>query len=455
MKLGHTFKHILAASALAAMLNSNSLQADVSPAAVELLTGTSSLGSPVLSPRSEDRSTLIYDGSSDATPVVVYPINVSATITAETNPTISTRRGVATYSTSFSTYRVTNKTLLDLIEGTNSSSRLVYVEAYNEGADMWLAYNIDGNHGLFVCSTSNLATGNLTAVSPEDVTINLAASYPLTRSKFESLTSNGSVVSDQLVGNIGIYFSADGYSASGIGSFTSTLAKNLRFSANLTNQEAYRLSGSSTSFSSLNNFTVEANPDFVNTQSYSINATNVTFDASDFFLTDASRTASIVYSLTNNGGLIGATINSTTGVITFNATTAGTYNPVVTATAYFNGSPTPVTGSTGLEPFATIELTVNPPVPVVNVVTPALGLNAGSSSPAGFITATNSPTGWTFVSGNPTPDGFRFNTANMSAPIIDSTGVVPGAYTTTIQASNISGNSTIQYLTITVNPSLE
>jgi hypothetical protein len=282
----------------------------------------------------------------------------------------------------------------------------------------------------------------------------LAASYPLTRSTFQYLTSNGSIVSDQLVGNIGFYFSADGYSASGVGSFTSTLAKGLRFSANLTNQEAYRLSGSSASFSSLNNFTVDANPEFANTQSYSINATNVTFDASDFFLTDASRTASVVYSLTNNGGLIGATINSTTGLITFNATTAGTYNPVVTATAYFNGRPTPVTGSTGSDPFATIELTVNPPVPVVTVVTPALGLNAGSSSPAGFITATNSPTAWSFVSGNPTP-GFSFNTANMSAPIINSTDVAPGAYTTTIQASNISGNSTIQYLTITVNPNLD
>jgi len=453
MKLSKSFTHLLALSAVAVTVNTtNPLHAVVEPSAVELLSGTSSLGAAVLSPRSQEDNVLLYDGSSDATPVVVYPVNVSATITAETNPTVSTKRGVTNYSTRFSTYRVTNTTLLGLIDGATLSSRLVYVEAYNEEAGMWLAYNIDGNNGLFVCSTSNLATGNLTAVNPEQVTINLAGSYPLSRTNYSFLTSNESTVSDQTVGNIGVLFSADGYSASGVGSFTSTWAKGLKFSANLTNQEAYRLSGTSASFTSLNDFSVYANGDFVNTASYTYNATNVTFNAGNFFTSDFSENiASVVYSLASNGGLTGATINSTTGVITFNATTAGTYNPVVTATAYFNGRPTPVTGSTGSDDFATIALTVNPAVPVVSVVTPALGLNFGASSPAGFITATNTPTEWSFVSGNPTP-GFTFNTANMSAPVIESTGVAAGAYTTTIQASNAGGNSTVQYLTITVNP---
>lgn len=447
MKISNTLKYLLAASAVAATVNSSALHANGEPAAVELLSGTSSLGAAVLSPRTLADDVLIYDGSSDATPVVVYPVNVSATITAETNPTVSTKRGVTNYSTTFSTYRVTNTTLLGLIDNATSSSRLVYVEAYNEEAGMWLAYDIAGNNGLFVCSTSNLATGNLTAVDPGQVEIDLAASYPLSRTNYSFLTSNNSTVSDQTVGNIGVSISADGYSASGVGSFTSTWAKGLRFSANLTNQEAYRLSGTSASFTSLNNFSVNANGDFDNTESYTFNATNVTFNAGNFFdSTFSQNIASVVYSLASNGGLTGATINSTTGVITFNATTAGTYNPVVTATAYFNGRPTPVTVSTSSDGFATIALTVNPPVPVVTVTgnLTTIGITQNTTY-TGAFSATNSPISW-FLDGVASKQGLSISGGNLTA---NSTAT---NWTGLITANNTTGGSLPVTVSVIVTP---
>ncbi len=452
MKISSTFKHLLAASAVAATVNSSALHANGEPAAVELLSGTSSLGAAVLSPRSLDGNVLIYDGSSDATPVVVYPINVSATITAETNPTVRTLRGgVTNYSTTFSTYRVTNTTLLGLIDGATPSSRLVYVEAYNPDFEMWMAYNIDGNNGLFVCSSSNLATGDLTAVDPDEVTVNLAGSFPLSRTNYSFLTSNNSTVSDQTVGNIEVFFAADGYSASGVGSFISTFSKGLKFSANLTNQEAYRLSRTSATFSRLNNFTVSP-ADFDNTETYTYNATNVTFNAGNFFESTFSQNiTSVVYSLASNGGLTGATINSTTGVITFNATTAGTYNPVVTAAVFFIGRPTPTTVSTSDEGFATIALTVNPEVPVVTVANNGiLSLTANQSSSSTFFTATPQPTSWAI---SPSPAN-GFVTFNTTTGIFtgNNTGNATYSQSFTVTATNAVGTSLPLYFNFSATP---
>lgn len=440
MKISNTFKHLLAASAVAATVNSSALHANGEPAAVELLSGSASLGAPVLSPRNEVGQ---YDPTSDAYPVVIYPINISATITAETNPTSRTSRGVTTETSTFSSYRVTSNTLLSLLGG-NSSSRLVFVtDAEGTAVDQ------NGNYGLFICTSSNLATGGIIIpVDPETgVIVNLAAGYPLSRTPVYSFyTSNNTAISYQTVSNIPVYFEADGYSAAGIGSFVSTLTNGLRFSANLTSS-AIRLSGASATFSKLNDFTVDPDGDFVNTQSYSFNATNVTFNAGNFFTSNFSpNTASPVYSLASNGGLTGATINSTTGVITFNATTAGTFNPVVTATAYFNGRPTPTTVSTSDDGFATIALTVNPPVPVVTVTgnLTTIGITQNTTYSNAF-SATNSPTAW-FLDGLSSKQGLSISNGNLSA------NTTATNWSGTITANNTTGASLPVTVSIIVTP---
>ena len=437
MKIKNSIKLLAAASVVAASFTGNSAFAVVEPPdTVELLSGSASLGAPVLSPRDQE---LVYStgNSTVAAPYVVYPINVSGTITAETNPTYKSRGSVMTYTTAFSTYRVTNSTLLGLI-GANSTSRLVYV-ADADGS----AVNINDNNGLFVCSSSNLITGNLTAVDPNEsgVVVNLAAGYPLVRESASYTIVEGDNISyntQQTLGRIPVVVAADGYLAYGVGSFTSTLAKGLRFSANLTNQTATRLSGTSANFESLNSFsyTLTGNDSFTVSSSAS-----ATIDASEAFdFSSYSNVNTVSYALTG-GNLTGATI-SNNGMITFNATQSGNYVVTVGATILFNGRTTPVNTS------ADLTVTVQPPVPVVTVTgnLTTIGITQNTTYSNAF-SATNSPlsNGW-LLDGLSSKQGLSITGGNLSASA-NATN-----WTGTITANNTTGASLPVTVSIIVTP---
>jgi len=432
---------MLAATAATATLGASSLQAQQQDFdTAELLSGTSTLGAPVLSPRDTN---LVYStgNSSVATPYVVYPINVSATVTAETGPTGSTRNGVTTLTSTWSTSRVTNNTILGLILPPDaiSSSRLVFVTD-SDG----IAVNgvgIANNNGLFVCSSSNLATGNLTAVNPETsgVEINLAAGLPLQKST--GSYSNNGIISSKVDAKIPVSVSADYYSADGIGSFTSTLAKARKFSANLT-ADTQLLSASSASFQGLNTFSALASASQNVTVNIGTPTTVALAEAFDF--SPFSQLQNVSYSLSGNLTGTGATINATTGNVTFNATTAGNYTAGVTATLTFTGRSTPSFVTT--PPFT---VTVNPPAPVVSVTGNLTNISiTRGQSVNGIFTATNGPvTSW-LLDGLASKNGLSISGGNLTAS--DSATNWTGQVT----AVNAGGTSNPVTLSITVYQNL-
>ena len=412
MKIKNSIKLLAAASVVAASFTGNSAFAGVEPPdTVELLSGSASLGAPVLSPRTEGGPTsLVYDGSVDATPFVVYPINVSGTITAKTGPTSSSRRGVTTISTAFSTYRITTSTLLGLI-GANSTSRLVYVARADDGS----AVDIDGNKGLFVCSSSNLVTGNLTLVQPYNthtytgVTIDLEAGYPLER--FTQTMSGGNLTGLQVVAKIPVLFEADGYTANGTGSYTSTLAKGLRFSANLTSNSTFRLSGTTANFESLNDFSFASNDTEPFTETPSLTATIPAAGAFAGFTGNYSAVNKLSYSLRETN-LSGATINSTTGNITFSATTPGNFTADVTATVLFNGSTTPVDKNATLQVQVT---SINAPVVTVTGNLTSIGITQGQAYSNAFSATSNSEITTWLLDGLASKNGLSIINGTLSA----------------------------------------
>jgi hypothetical protein len=355
MKISKSIKllTVMSASALVLVGTSFANGYQSSCATAELLSGTATLGAGVLSPRSPDGFVLRYDSSDSAIPMIVYPINFAATVTAQVKPQSRTQGSTTTTTTSFGTTRVTNSTLINLIGFQNGrlgspNLRLVYVtDQIGEAVDA-----LD-NDGLFISLSSNLTTGDLIPVEYGTTGVRIAFNDGLALFKRQSTFPTSepqNLRTDHFVGYTPVAIEADGYLAMGVGNYDSTLARGLRFSPSLTNQFAYRYTKTSSNFAGLNDFLAETTTS--STGNFTLNTTG-TFDASESFdFSEYSGLSTIEYSLENEGGLSNASIDSTTGVISFNTgSSSATYTPVVKAVTYFQGKLTTV--------YLTIQLTIN------------------------------------------------------------------------------------------------
>jgi hypothetical protein len=130
----------------------------------------------------------------------------------------------------------------------------------------------------------------------------------------------------------------------------------------------------------------------------------------------------------------GLTFNSTTGVISGTPTTAGTTNVTISATNA-NGAGSP----------ATLVITIDPLVPVVNSPSTATG-TVGSSFTYN-VTASSSPT--SYGETGALPPGLTFSS---SSGAITGTPTTVGTTSITVNATNVSGTSGNFTVTITINP---
>ena len=157
---------------------------------------------------------------------------------------------------------------------------------------------------------------------------------------------------------------------------------------------------------------------------------------------DINPLAAVTYSIGNNTLTGNVTINSATGEVSLGNITGSNGTVTVVATQKFAGGTK--TNS------AVLSVTVTPAVPVITLASTVLGINQTGTSPAGFITATNSTnsTVWSYL---PLVTNLSLS-SNTTTPQFTSANVTAGTYTVGITAGNTGGNSTVSYLTITVNP---
>jgi len=416
---------------LAAVTASACLLASTIPASAQdfsdYVNGTLSLGAPSL--RVEDPA----DPESD--PQVVYPVTFSGVVTAELPPTFkSSTKGNATTTTEtskFGTSKVTNATLLGLL-GVSSSQKLVFVT------------DVDGapiEDGLFTCNGS-LTTGTLTAADPNRVSVSSSTEDLASVAKFGSSTTvevegeDPSTTASTISGyaSAGILF--DGYGAEGIGSFNITQVNNAKFSANQTSTYA-RLS-LKTPVAALNGFDNASG----NAASLTIATGNSTTYAGAGMFDDINPLAAVTYSIGNNTLTGNVTINSATGEVSLGNITGSNGTVTVVATQKFAGGT--------MSNSAVLSVTVTPAVPVITLASTVLGVSQTGTSPSGFITATNSnnSTAWSYL---PTVSNLSLS-SNTTTPQFTSANATAGTYTVGITARNTGGNSTVSYLTITVNP---